>query len=97
MARLEHKLFNWSRPWRRLSGDRQQPTELQSLAAAEQELMEQIGNISALEKQLSDSLARQEAELKGFETQIRDWLGIDEQYSERIAGLSQEKQALNSA
>lgn len=95
VARLEHKAFQLEQALEKAKAEiASNQRKLQSLAAAEQELMEQIGNISALEKQLSDSLARQEAELKGFETQIRDWLGIDEQYSERIAGLSQEKQAL---
>ncbi|HHX09877.1 MAG TPA: chromosome segregation protein SMC [Firmicutes bacterium] len=68
--------------------------KIEHMTAAEQELLAQIQEVASCEKQISDILVQKEAELKGFETQIRDRLGLEEQYSERIAGLSREKQEL---
>lgn len=71
--------------------------QVELMKAAEQELLSQMNEISATEQHISDILAEQEKELKQFETQIRDRLSIDEQYSDRIAGLSREKQELEQS
>jgi chromosome segregation protein len=62
------------------------------LKIAEQRFASGIEELIAKEKTVLEEVSRKEDELIGYETQIKEYLSIDQNYSDRITNLSRDKE-----